>query len=341
MRLIAVIFASLTSAYAQQAPNVESSDQLLRRTMTGLDPKTVELKSGKGKPANRRKFVSYRSSEWEQMWVDNVDKWAEKQEICSVLLVEQAQILHDFLKVTCTRWVTAPYANWCIIDDNFVPLWYNTANRATFEVSFVRPIAVPKEHPISDNEPVTPGPEHDHLMSRFIFFDELTGTNYVEYIEPLISTLRFPLAKCLQPEPATDEYKYHFVVFRGWIIPPPGIKAERAVYFDAGASSWSGGAGGPSLEYFTHMWHRHGIDFDQIQAFDLQTSPDNFYSQVPKEWQGKVHYRQCAVSSSAGDDSEEHPFLPTFINRHTSASDYVLFKVRVSVNFILLFLQFM
>jgi hypothetical protein len=272
-------------------------------------------------------FYTHLSRFTSQSRLENVDVWAEKKEICSQLLVGQAQIVHDFLAMICTRWAEPPHNSWCIIDDNFVPLWYNTANRGTFQLSFVRPKSVPNGHGVTENVPVTPGPEHDHLMSRFIFLDEVTGEKYVEYIEPLVSTLRFPLSRCLQAVPETEEYKYHYVMFRGWIIPPPNIRNKKSLYFDAGASSWNKGPGGPSLEYITHMWHRHGITFDQIQTFHGQTKPDEFYEEIPREWLGKVHFRQCNVSSSETDDGESNPFLPSFINRHSNPEDYVLFKV--------------
>ena len=48
---------------------------------------------------------------------------------------------------------------------------------------------------------------------------------------------------------------------------PPERYIPKAYYFDAGASSWNSGAGGPSLSYFTEVWKRHGIDFDHIEAW--------------------------------------------------------------------------
>lgn len=81
-----------------------------------------------------RKFVSYTSSPWEQLWLQNVDLWAKKRSICKVLhSPEQSQYMHDFLNLTCSARYEAPYDHWCIIDDAFHPMWYNTANRESYE----------------------------------------------------------------------------------------------------------------------------------------------------------------------------------------------------------------
>jgi len=172
----------------------------------------------------------------------------------------------------------------------------------------------------------------EHIFSKFTFLDEHTGEEYVEYIEPLVSHLRFPLCHCIDPIPNTPSYKYHYTTFRGWLIPPPPRTTRnhnQALYFDAGASSWSAGSGGPSLKYFYNIWERSGIEFDDIYAFEMTTPVDSFYESVPFYHRGYTHYQQCAVSSKPEDDSAETPFIPNMIKRMATKEDYVLFKLDI------------
>jgi len=290
------------------------------------DPKTVQTKEMK----SRRRFVSYRSSEWEQMWLENIDQWTREQKICHVLLSEQAQIVHDYLNLLCTSRMPAPYDHWCVIDDELHPLWYNGGNRERFDLTFERPSEVPDDVPVPPPWPVRPGPQHDHIVSRFIFLDEITGEYTIEYIEPLISHLRFPLAMCLEAQPNDADHKYHFVTFRGWVLPPPPVvKASRAILYDAGSSTWVDGAGGPSLAFLTKMWLRHGIDFDVIYAFDWEYSHEEFYTSVPDEYKAKVHFRKAEISSSLAKHNDAHPFLPQLIKEATDVDDYVVFKLDI------------
>eukprot|EP00541_Cyclophora_tenuis_P011403 CAMPEP_0116544936 /NCGR_PEP_ID=MMETSP0397-20121206/2387_1 /TAXON_ID=216820 /ORGANISM="Cyclophora tenuis, Strain ECT3854" /LENGTH=379 /DNA_ID=CAMNT_0004069189 /DNA_START=273 /DNA_END=1413 /DNA_ORIENTATION=- len=183
---------------------------------------------------------------------------------------------------------------------------------------------------IGPPKPVIPTKEHEHVVSKFLFMDEFTGERYEEYIEPLVSHLRFPLTHCMRNYPDEEEFKYHMVSFRGWLIPPPpGVRRDRSIYFDAGASSWDKGSGGPSLKYFYKMWLRHGIDFDEIYAFEMATTEEVFKNSLPGNVKKRTHFQQCAVSSSPTDDSPEHPFPPAVIKRTTNPDDYVLFKLDI------------
>ena len=246
LALTSVLGFVLATAASSQQNGVDENHRRLTRL---FDPKTVKKKKNLRKNGkNRRKFVSYSSSKWEQMWLKNADFWAEGRMICGVLKSDQKEFVHDFLNLTCTSRYHPPFENWCIIDDDWRPLWYNTANRDTFELSWENPLA--DEHTAQVDEPsaVIPGPEHEHIVSKFVFFDEEANEEYVEYIEPLVSHLRFPLAKCIDSVPDKPEYKHHYTTFRGYVIPPPGIRNDNALYFDAGASSWEKGSGGPSLK---------------------------------------------------------------------------------------------
>ena len=112
---------------------------------------------------------------------------------------------------------------------------------------------------------------------------------------------------CLNPD---EPYKYfHEMTFRGWLLPPHGIRNERKFYFDAGASDWKDGASGPSLKYFYNMWKRHDIVWDQINAYELITTRREFYDIIPQEYANFVNCKQCYVSSSPEAYSLTTPFL--------------------------------
>ncbi len=46
----------------------EGSSHLRRHLSVNFDPKTIELKRGDENVPKKRKFVSYHSSRWEQIW---------------------------------------------------------------------------------------------------------------------------------------------------------------------------------------------------------------------------------------------------------------------------------
>lgn len=159
------------------------------------------------------------------------------------------------------------------------------------------------------------------VFSRFDFMDEVTGRKYSEYIEPLVSHLRHPLSACYQKQASYTT--------RAFVVPPPGENVpveSKKLYFDAGASRWSSGEGGPSLSFFTEVWKRHGIEFDHIECWEGTTRPDKFYSTVPQEFQDRTHYNQQYIASSPHDRG---PFVPSVIKSLAKKEDYVLFKLDI------------
>ena len=156
------------------------------------------------KKIQRRKFVSYQSSKWEQMWLDNIGKLEQNFGICEHLIANETDYIHDFLTASCTSRFPTPYDEWCVIDDTYLPLYYNlSSNRkipfdATM-IKFIRPPEIPKQVERSLDKAVIPSSKYSHIFSQFTFLDELTNETFVEYIEPLVSHLRFPLAVCVRP----------------------------------------------------------------------------------------------------------------------------------------------
>ena len=262
--------------------------------------------------------------------------------ICHALTELHPALIHQLLNATCTSHFESPFDHWCIIDDGIYTLWYNRNNTGTqFETNILRwerPIDVPVSVQLLPAQPVVPNVHMEDVVSKFVFLDETKGVEYVEHIEPLASNLRFPLFRCIStigPPPEErpqnpNGYGYHSVVFKGWIIPPPPpVPRDKAWYFDAGASSWDQGLGGPSLVYFYNLWQRHGITFDKIFAFEMSVPTADFYRSVPPYILHKTVYQQTAIVSQPREHTAENPFLPILIKEHVTQNDYVLLKLDI------------
>lgn len=277
-------------------------------------------------------FVKYTSSPWEQQWLDNVHTYEVDETICEQLLGPQKSSLHDFMKYSCTTRIHG--SDWCGIDDDVRPFYYNTANRDTFELRLHGPwldnveIALPT--------PVKPTSDMKHIYSYFTFRNEETGELVEDYIEPLVSHLRHPLAGCVGEEPTrlttlrSNLYRV-LMLSRGYILPPQHVSPHKTFfkYFDAGASSWDQGKGGPSIQFFVKFFRRHDIWFDKIFAFEANVRSSHFYKSVPDNWKKLVEYRQIYISSSKEEDSDDSPFLPSVIERSARPEDYIMFKLDI------------
>jgi hypothetical protein len=119
-----------------------------------------------------------------------------------------------------------------------------------------------------------------------------------------------------------------FLVDRSYVIPGSFRDTTgkgKTFLFDAGASSWNDGAGGPSLSYFAEVWKRHGFHWDKIEAWEATTPSNAFYNTVPGEWKDKTEYHQEFISTNPS----QSPFVPTVIEQKTSKEDYVVFKLDI------------
>lgn len=347
--LITVLFATGASLIFAYRLLLQVSNVLSLST-------SVELPLTRQQQSPRLEFVNYSSSSWEQLWLNNVDKWIRpddkirnlrRSNACRQLLTEQAHYVHDFLNLSCTTRFPSPYQHWCRFDDYSTTLYYNTSNRDSIELSFTAPTGLDaflKQIPVIHPKPVIPSEKDEHVFSKFVFRDSETGEELVEYIEPLVSHLRFPLCGCWNSKKLSDIYALK--ISKGYIIPPsPSIRSSRRryedavvpnryhkryLYFDAGASSWTQGLGGASLEYFANVWQRHGIVFDEIYAFEATTSRQDFYQSIPSLfWSDRTVYQQSYVSSRLADDAPSTPFIPKFIQNHATIGDYVVFKLDI------------
>eukprot|EP00590_Aulacoseira_subarctica_P011128 CAMPEP_0172430060 /NCGR_PEP_ID=MMETSP1064-20121228/52917_1 /TAXON_ID=202472 /ORGANISM="Aulacoseira subarctica , Strain CCAP 1002/5" /LENGTH=427 /DNA_ID=CAMNT_0013175851 /DNA_START=94 /DNA_END=1377 /DNA_ORIENTATION=+ len=271
-----------------------------------------------------RRFLNYTSSQWELMWLENIQEWEKNRTICeNVLSSEQEPFLHKFQETICTHHIED--SSWCAVQDPYegTSYLYNKVKR-----TFAGPGSVPHlnwEHiKTIDPQPVVPQEDNGDggipkVFSRLDFIDDITGEVYSEYIEPLVSHLRHPVAGCADVS----------VLSRSYIVPVPPARASsfpKAYYFDAGASQWNDGGGGPSLSYFTAVWKRHGLDFYHIEAWEGTGSKEAFYATVPEEYKYRTFYHEAFIASSPNTTD---PFVPFVIKKTTQKEDYVLFKLDI------------
>jgi hypothetical protein len=271
-----------------------------------------------------RRFLKYTSSQWEQLWLDNIHVWEKNRQICQQIQ-SQVQYLRSFMKVVCTH--IYPNTNWCSVDDSVSNhIWWFNLDTAKISQIPDEPPPIPFDSwdDVYDSRSaprsILPKKKDESVFSRLDFVNDFTGEHYSEYIEPLVSHLRHPLSFC---DIAVD------YADRSYIVPPPFVaKNVKKYYYDAGASQWSHGKGGPSLSFFTKLWKRHGIEFDHIECWEGSTSAKIFQASVPQEYRSRVTYHQEWIASSP---NERHPgpFLPHIIAQQTSRDDYVLFKLDI------------
>ena len=306
---------------------------------------------------NRREFIEYQSSKWEEYWLDNVDRliadknFRTKRTYCDVIAGQQSDQMRRFFNATCTTFPTTTTTTnenddnpWCMHDDLHKPTYFNR------ETGFLQD-QPPPGLTFSDSRPVYIHDQDSDLFSRYVFRDGLTGETYYEYIQPLVSRLRHPLQCCefmykygaqFHP-PSTHQCKasHRLLEHRGQLVPPPrSLLRERDggklrddtkyYYFDAGASDWVLGAGGPSLSYFHGVWSkRHGMHFDAIHAYEASTPSEDFYKTVPDKHKPLVHYHNVYVRSRPDEEPASRPFLPFEITSMARKEDYVLFKLDI------------
>ena len=104
---------------------------------------------------------------------------------------------------------------------------------------------------------------------------------------------------------------------------------------------WNVGLGVASLDCFTTLWARHGIDFDFVEAWEPTTDPQRFFKTVPAAWISREpaisREERCQVLvPGTRANRMDQPRRATFAavspdhRRTARTSDYVLFKFNSS-----------
>jgi hypothetical protein len=295
---------------------MESDAEIVKEEFEDENPSVDTVNQVK----NRRKFVRYEPSAWESQWVDQIDDIMQSQSLCRSLLASDVQRnkVHDYLKSICgTHPADQSQWNWCYYEDATHFMWYNLDNRDKFE------IYVNEMPPGIDERPhyVPAYPQGDiaaSVISKLVYFDEFTGEEYSEAIEPLVSHLRFPLAGCLKNLPLLGELTT-FVLGPGYL---DRTNARKMIY-DVGSPDWS------RLAYIVKDWGIFETEFQEISSY--ATSPtvesnDEFPKTVPADQAGRI-FREYFELTDAPTDDPSKLFLPDKIMDQVDVNDYILLKL--------------
>ena len=279
---------------------------------------------------SRRKFVSYQPSKWEAGWVDAIPQVTSAKTICSTLLEgkHQQDWVHKFIEMMCSARLDPPHDGWCYFHDHNHFVWYNANNRNQFELYIDKTplqldgIQPPVPTPVNTLEMED---DWEEIASKFTFLDETTGEEYVEYIEPLVAQLRFPLAGCLERKPLLTD-------FASFVIPPPSLSRVdgRTIMYDVGSSDWS------RLEYIVEEWGAHDAGFTYLITYAPSENEniDGFLESVPEKHKSHIyrHYFNLVDAPVTEASDPKDFFLPRKIHLQARADDYVMVKFDRSMN---------
>jgi hypothetical protein len=252
--------------------------------------------------------------------VDHIQEFEKSTLICRTILhgKKQTARVHDFLNLLCTSRAPPPHQNYCYFFDHQHFVWYDSSDRSEFKLYMD---TIPLELDTMTPPPVRPFLPNDSwnfVASKFTYHDEVSGLDYVEYIEPLVAQLRFPLAECLD-----NDYPL-LADFASYVIPPTTLERNpgRTLLYDVGSKDWS------SMEYIVEEWGKHGIPLQHYQLFsftqDGKESRDEFLKTVPEHHQGRIVRTYMPFSAERSSDKL---YLPDWIQTETNAQDYVMVKL--------------
>jgi hypothetical protein len=271
---------------------------------------------------NRRRFVRYEPSEWETQWIGQIDDIIQAQSFCRSLLGSDSQKekLHDYLNAICgSRSEEPEMFKWCYLEDTNHYVWYNTDNRDSFEFYINEMPEGLTQRPAFKQPFLQRGDEKiDSVLSRLVYFDEFTNEEYTEYIEPLVSHLRFPLAGCLPAYPLLAELT-NFVLSPGYL----DRQNARKMLYDVGSSDWS------RLDYIIKTWGHWEVYFQEISAYAPPNTPpeaDTFPPTVPADTNIRI-FREYLPLTDQPTEDPNLLFLPTKMMEQIDVNDYIILKL--------------
>jgi hypothetical protein len=325
--------------------NLRTNDRVPADSVTTETPKNGRL--------SRRKFLSYVPSQWETIWIKGIREWENNSSICEqfqptsndsdaddeVLLrqrQQQSAHLAKYMNVLCQERFAVPHEEWCYLHDGRHHVYYNTLSHkttGTWEIYVdqtpivLQDVDLPKRGSHHGESFASPQKGDEDVFSKFVFLDETTGEVYEEFIEPLVSHLRFPLAQCLNNNNNNNDIQDQVSAeglawFSGYVMPPPSLsRFGRKFYIDVGGDRWQ------RLHYVARTWERQdGGEWDSIYSFANQVQESTFFRKMPDSVRDKLE-RQDAVVTTEPTDKDGEQFLPDFIQKETNDDDYVLLKL--------------
>jgi hypothetical protein len=274
-----------------------------------------------------RNFLKYVPSPWESQWSTFVDDLVRTDTVCHQIALD-AELIKSFFNSTCSGYfieniTQSNQQGWCVMDDTQLPLFFNVKSG---KVGGARPSAI-QAAPYPQLQPLRV--KDDKVFSKLIYQrrDHDDKTIQIDYIEPLVNRLRYPLDCCEHAYPYGANFKKpppnckatkRLGVFRGHYIPMEIHDAdfEKFHYFDVGGTTdWKRARS--SLTYVTQVWQRHKILFDWIHIYEATIPLDKFLKNVPPAETAKLDYR---LENTTLDIVQE-------IVSQTLPNDYVVWKL--------------
>lgn len=131
-----------------------------------------------------------------------------------------------------------------------------------------------------------------NVLSYFEYWVECEGHEKKQLlktpIEPLFGMLRHPRAvatdetdtRCGNVHFFNRDYLIPLIHFES--VPPLHPPHTRNFYFDLGASTYTGGAGGASMSWFIDTYKKNGIMFDRVLAWESNViNPKEIFNSLP------------------------------------------------------------
>ncbi|KAI2499823.1 hypothetical protein MHU86_14640 [Fragilaria crotonensis] len=337
---------SSTAATTTKSQNLRTNDQVPAESVSTAASTTTTTTN---RPLSRRRFLSYVPSQWETMWINGIQEWENNFSICEQFLLptsstddadntkllqqqrqQQSEYLSKYMNISCQERFPAPHEEWCYLHDGRHHVYYNTKSHTTtgtWEIyadqtpEVLQDVDLPNS--VGGNRNVSPQKGDEDVFAKFVFLDETTGEVYEEYIEPLVSHLRFPLAQCVKNNNIKDQIRAEQLAwFSGYVMPPPSLsRFPRKFYIDVGGDRWQ------RLHYVARTWERQdGGAWDSIYSFANHVQDSTFFKKMPDSVRDKLE-RQDAVVTMEPTDKDGEQFLPDFIQKETKDDDYVLLKL--------------
>lgn len=292
---------------------------------------------------NRRKFVNYTSSPWEQLWLENIGEWQSDKEGFCRRLQEQKDQVDAFVKHTCSSTLRSEGGQqYCILDWSSSRYYYDLAPEKELSQAIRRslPFSSTKASVVAGAISLQLPKDLSLVLSTFVFEDTETGEQYTEYIEPLVGDLRHPLEQCLKdtgddsskyPDESIssslprDNGKFHSPLTAGHNRFP---NATGNYYLTLG---WNDGE--PSLSTVTSLWERHGIRMDGLSIWGTNDSK-SFRESLPVALKDRVEYfeQESKIETERdhnlkGYNDPKRTFVPMVMREKRSRNDYILLNL--------------
>lgn len=145
-------------------------------------------------------------------------------------------------------------------------------------------------------------------------------------LEPLFAYLRHPLHSCIKHWGVITNKEYLVLPLVTEVLRPRRLALggrPRALLFDLGASTYSRGMGGSSMNWFIEAYRHHGITFDEIHAWEAKRSRNPMGAAPANVREVTRFYNGVPVDSSP--NATHNPLR--LLGERALESDFVVLKM--------------